>query len=144
MISTSSSPASTSVEPRSVGPTIVAVAIPDGARRALARQLDDHRQQRWPDLSDLHIRYRANFAYVAGATIDDHDPQPLFRLRYLGSPDDWGFAIYLASKDGYEDSILPAGRFTGTPAEALDCACGLYLNDITAWTEPESDTRENF
>jgi hypothetical protein len=113
------------------------VAIPDGARRALTRQLEERRQQRWPNLRDLQVRYRADFAYVAGATIDDHDPQPLFRLRYLGSPHDWSFAIYLANKDGYEDSILPAGRFTGTPAEALDCACGLYLNDVTAWTETQ-------
>jgi hypothetical protein len=120
------------------------VTIPDGARRALTRQLADRRQQRWPDLTHLHIRYRGDFAYVAGATIDDADPQPLFRLRYVGSPNDWGFAIYLASKDGYEDSILPAGRFVGTPAEALDCACGLYLNDITAWTDASPDSRENF
>jgi hypothetical protein len=121
------------------------VAIPDGARRALTRQLEERRQQRWPDLRDLHIRYRANFAYVAGATTDDPDPQPLFRLRYLGSPHDWGFAIYLASKDGYEDSILPTGRFTGTPTEALDCACGLYLNDPSAWRDDlPPDSRENF
>ena len=29
-----------------------------------------------------------------------------------------GFACYFASKDGYEDSILPSGIFTGTPEEA--------------------------
>ena len=67
---------------------------------------------------------------------------PLFRLRYVGSPHEWGFAIYLASKDGYEESILPPGSFTGAPEEALDCACGLYLNDITAWTEARQDTRQ--
>jgi hypothetical protein len=122
------------------------VAIPDGARRALSHQLEQRRQQRWPDLRDITIRYRASFAYIAGATADDEHPLPLFRLRYIGSPDDWGFAVYLASKDGYEDSILPKGSFTGTPAEALDCACGLYLNDPTAWSdadEPPSDSREN-
>ena len=31
------------------------------------------------------------------------------RLRYGGSAARWGFAIYLASKDGYEDSLLPTG-----------------------------------
>ena len=41
------------------------------------------------------------------------------------------FAVYLASNDGYEDSILPNDSFTGTPAEALDCPCGLYLNDLS-------------
>ncbi|MGZ5384092.1 MAG: hypothetical protein ACXWH0_08935 [Acidimicrobiia bacterium] len=46
-----------------------------------------------------------------------------------------GLRHYLASKDGYQDSILPDGSFTGTPEQALDCACGLYLNDPTAWNE---------
>ena len=31
------------------------------------------------------------------------------RLRYGGSANRWGFAIYLASKDGYQDSVLPTG-----------------------------------
>ena len=38
-----------------------------------------------------------------------------------------GVAIYLASKDGYEDSVLPTGGFAGAPEDALDCACDLYL-----------------
>jgi hypothetical protein len=121
--------------------------IPDSARHTLARRLDHRRQERWPELVDLNIRYRASFAYIEGATADD-DTLPLCRLRYLGSPDDWGFAVYLASKDGYEDSILPTGNFTGAPEEALDCACGLYLNDISAWTEARDNShhssRENF
>ena len=61
--------------------------------------------------------------------------------------DNWGFAIYLASKDGYEDSVPPRGRPPGTPEEALDCACGLYLNDPSAWTEHTprpTHSRENF
>jgi hypothetical protein len=120
--------------------------IPDGARRTLERRLEQRRRERWPDLHDLSVRYRAPFAYVAGA--DEDGPLPLFRLRYLGSPTDWGFAIYLASKDGYEDSVLPSGMFTGTPEDALDCACGLYLGDITAWLEPPPDdapdSRGNF
>jgi hypothetical protein len=33
----------------------------------------------------------------------------LCRLRYGGSATRWGFALYLASKDGYQDSILPTG-----------------------------------
>jgi hypothetical protein len=42
-----------------------------------------------------------------------------------------GFAIYRASHNDYQNSILPTAA--GTPQEALDCACGLYLNDPTAW-----------
>ena len=112
--------------------------IPDGTRRALARRLDVRRQQRWPELLAINIRYRSPFAYVEGATAHD-ESLPLLRLRYVGSHDEWGFAIYLAGKDSYEDSILPHGSLTGTPEEALDCACGLYLNDITAWTEARHD-----
>ena len=37
------------------------------------------------------------------------------RLRYGGSAARWGFAIYLASKDGYEVSALPTGVFAGAP-----------------------------
>src|SRR5438128_269426 len=36
---------------------------------------------------------------------------PLFGLRWVGPHDLWGFAIYLASKDGYEESVLPSGHF---------------------------------
>jgi hypothetical protein len=81
------------------------------------------------------IRWRGSFAYLTGSTSED-GPLPLCRLRYLDSPDEWGFAVYLASRDGYEDAVLPNGSFTGTPEQALDCACALYLNDITAWTRP--------
>ncbi|MDH6704211.1 hypothetical protein P3T27_000912 [Kitasatospora sp. MAA19] len=38
-----------------------------------------------------------------------------------------GFALYYASSDRYEDSLLPAGTFIGTPEDALDCACQLHL-----------------
>jgi hypothetical protein len=29
--------------------------------------------------------------------------------------------MYLASKDGYEDAVLPTGAFAGMPEDALDC-----------------------
>ena len=37
------------------------------------------------------------------------------RLRYGGSAPRWGFAIYLASKDGYQVSVLPTGDMAGHP-----------------------------
>ena len=46
----------------------------------------------------------------------------------------WQFTIYRASHDDYDESILPAGLPVGTCQQALDTACGLYLNDPTAWT----------
>lgn len=95
------------------------------------------------------MRVRGNFAYITGTTTtDDEEELALCRLRYGGSASQWGFAIYLASKDSYQDSVLPSGMTAGAPEEALDCACGLYLNDITAWTEQHDggppESRENF
>lgn len=46
----------------------------------------------------------------------------------------WGFAVHLASKNGYEPSALPNGQMADLPEDVLDCACGLYLSDPTAWT----------
>ena len=54
--------------------------------------------------------------------------------------DDLGFAIYRASHDDYEKSLLASGYPAGTPQEALDCACGLYLDNHTAWPNPTSPT----
>ncbi|SDY83667.1 hypothetical protein SAMN05661080_04763 [Modestobacter sp. DSM 44400] len=66
--------------------------------------------------------------------LPDGEVLPLCRLRSVGSATVWGFAIYRASHDDYEDNVLPSGSPTGTAEEALDCACGLYLNNPTAWT----------
>jgi hypothetical protein len=44
------------------------------------------------------------------------------------------------SRAGYQDSVLPSGLPIGAPEEALDCACGLYLNDPSAWQAHLSPT----
>ncbi|MEV2226732.1 hypothetical protein AB0E01_43860 [Nocardia vinacea] len=102
---------------------------------SLRQRLAAHAAQRWPQLARVHVRYHGAFAYVTGE-LADGTRLPLCRLRYAGSATTWRFAIYLASRDGYENSILPNGWPAGTPAEALDRACGLYLNDPTAWQPP--------
>src|SRR6266536_1841240 len=84
---------------------------PESTKISLGQRLRERARQRWPALATVNVRHRGGFAYVT----------------------QWGFAIYLASKDGYEDSFLPSGNPVGTAEEALDCACGLYLNDPTAW-----------
>jgi hypothetical protein len=89
-------------------------------------------REHWPDLAAVKVRFRAGFAYVDGG-ISGGPTIPLCRLRYGGSSQRWGFAIYRASHDDYEDSILPSGDFSGSPEEALDCACGLYLADPDLW-----------
>jgi hypothetical protein len=102
-------------------------------KTSLQQRLSAHARQRWPQLAGVDVRFRGAFAYVTGE-LPDGEPMPLMRLRYGGSAARWGFAIYLASKDGYQDSVLPTGDLAGTPEDALDTACGLYLDDPTAWT----------
>ena len=107
--------------------------IPDSTMASLHQRLTERSHQRWPQLSDIRLRYRAGFAYVDGV-LADGEVMRLCRLRYGGSARDWGFAMYRASHDDYEDSFLPTGFMGGSPEDALDTACGLYLADPTAWT----------
>jgi hypothetical protein len=108
--------------------------IPESTKTSLQQRLTARAQERWPALTKVQVRFRGRFAYV-DAALDSGEVLALCRLRYVGSATVWGFAIYLASKDGYEDSLLPSGRPSGTPQEALDCACGLYLADPSAWSQ---------
>jgi hypothetical protein len=108
------------------------VKIPDSARRSLESRLRQRSRDRWPDLADVKLRFRSSFAYVDGE-IADGPTIRLCRLRYVGLTSEWGFAIYRASHDDYEESFLPTGRMGGSPEEALDCACGLYLADPGVW-----------
>ena len=91
--------------------------------------------ERWPPWQPSTCATTAPSPTSTGQ-LADGTVLPLCRLRYGGYANQWGFAIYLASKDGYQDSILPTGYPVGTAEEALDCACGLYLDDPTAW-QPE-------
>jgi len=45
-----------------------------------------------------------------------------------------GFAITLANKDGYQDSILLSGLPIGAAEPALDTACGLWSTGLRAWS----------
>jgi hypothetical protein len=112
----------------------MAAPIPESTKTSLQQRLTARARERWPALTEVQVRFRGQFAYVDGA-LDTGEVLQLCRLRYVGSAIVWGFAIYLASKDGYEDSLLPSGRPSGTPQEALDCACGLYLADPSAWSQ---------
>ena len=104
---------------------------PESTKSSLHQRLTQRARSRWPALAKVEVRFRAQFAYVDGH-LTNGEVLPLCRLRYGGSASTWGFAIYLASKDSYEDSILPTGHLAGSPEDALNCACGLYLNDPTA------------
>ena len=108
-------------------------APPGSTKDSLTSRLNSHARSRWPDLAAVEVRFRANFAYVDGR-YGDGTVIKLCRLRYGGSAHTWGFALYRASHDDYEDSYLPIGMTAGSAEDALDCACGLYLNDPSAWT----------
>lgn len=109
---------------------------PESTKTSLRQRLAARAAERWPQLAGVSVRYHGEFAYVAGQ-LPDGTTLPLMRLRYAGSASTWGFAIYRASHDDYEKSVLPSGYPAGPPQEALDCACGLYLGDHTAWlTQP--------
>ena len=69
---------------------------------------------------------RRNFSYLDGV-LPDGTTVKLCRLRYGGSAHQWGFAIYRASHDDYQESIFPTGLPVGTCEDALDTACGLCL-----------------
>jgi hypothetical protein len=112
----------------------MAATIPESTKISLQQRLTDHARQRWGGLTQVKVRFRARFAYLDGE-LHTGEVLPLCRLRYTSSASLWGFAIYLASRDGYQDSVLSSGLPVGTPEEALDCACGLYLNDPNAWQE---------
>ena len=100
--------------------------------------LDFHASQRWPQLEEVTISWRGSYGYV-DAYLTEDDAIPVCRLRYLGSDTDWGFALYRASTEDYDQTLLPDGNPTGTPEQALDCALGLYLADLNTRTEPPKD-----
>lgn len=112
---------------------------PASTKSSLQQRLSRHARDRWPALTRVAVRFHGQFAYIDGH-LADGEVLPLCRLRYGGTASRWGFAIYLASKDGYQDSVLPNGYTAGSPEEALDCACGLYLNDPTAWLPDTTPT----
>ena len=105
-------------------------APPASTKTSLQQRLSCHARTHWPQLAAVTVRFRGAFAYVQGE-LSDGETLPLMRLRYGSSAARWGFAMCLASKDGYEDAVLPTGAFAGLPEDALDCAAGLYLGDPT-------------
>lgn len=109
--------------------TMTAMATPpESTKISLRQRLRAHAETRWPQVASLDFRYRGAFAYI-DAHLPDGEVLPLLRLRYGGSAQHWGFGLYLASSGRYENQLLPTGFPSGTPEEALDCACRLYLGD---------------
>jgi len=107
-------------------------APPASTKTSLQQRLSARARERWPELAGIDVKFRGEFAYVAGR-LEVGDTQPLMRLRTADQPPAGASRFNLASKDGYEVAALPTGVFAGAPEDALDTACGLYLGDPTAW-----------
>ena len=90
----------------------------------------------------MQVTYRGAFGYVTGV-LRDGEHIPLCRLRYGGSAHSFGFAIYSAAHDRYQDAILRTGLPTGTPQEALDTACTIHLTGLGHEPGPDPPTPTN-
>jgi hypothetical protein len=109
----------------------VAVRFPESTKVSVRQRLTARARERWPQILELHVRHHGVFTYVEATTATG--TVPLCRLRYVGSAHDWQVAIYRASHDDHQESIFPTGMPFGTCQDALDLACGLYLDDPSAW-----------
>ena len=83
-------------------------AIPASTKSSVTLRLLDHAETHWPQLKRVEVTYRGAFAYISGV-LADGEQIPLCRLRYGGSAHSFGFAIYSAARDRYEDSVLRTG-----------------------------------
>ncbi len=45
-------------------------SIPESTKRSLPLRLLDHQERHWPQLATVHVRFRAQFAYVDAAYPD--------------------------------------------------------------------------
>jgi hypothetical protein len=114
-------------------------AIPPSTRDSMTWRLILHAGKHWPQLAKVEVACRGSFAYIAGV-LPDSEQLPLCRLRYGGSAHSFGFAIYSAARERYEDAVLLTGVPAGTPQEALDTACTVHLAGIGHESESSPPT----
>jgi hypothetical protein len=104
-------------------------AIPASTQSSVTLRLLAHAEQNWPQLKRVEVTCRGAFAYVTGV-LPDGEKIPLCRLRYGGSAHSFGFAIYSAAHNRYQEAALLSGFTSGTPQDALDTACTVHLAGI--------------
>ena len=87
-------------------------APPTSTKTSLQQRLSARARQRWPQLTVS--TFGSALVRLRHRHLADGQTLPLMRLRYGGSAARWGFAIYLASKNGYQDPSCrpdtPQGR----------------------------------
>ena len=109
---------------------------PERVVARVEQRIREHIQKKWSArVESFSVRSRASFVYVdvrfAGdeELKDEDGPQPLFRLRYLGSEEGWEFAFFSWSRGingSYELSYLNNGQPVGTPEACFDCAAFVW------------------
>jgi len=109
--------------------SIGAVNIPDARNPISSAALEAHRHR---PLAPAHRTSKVRFATptpTSKPTVPDGYDQPLFRLRWTGNRQNkWAFAVWLASKDGYEDSVAgPVACVWGPSKRPWTARAGLYL-----------------
>ncbi len=78
-----------------------------GRRDRLLGHLLDHSRLFTAHVSRLGVRGVGAQGPGTSGKLPNGEVLPLFRLRYAGSADTWGFAIYGAGHDDYQNSHLP-------------------------------------
>jgi hypothetical protein len=118
-------------------------AIPKDVQNALRARIERHAGEKWADsCRKVDMRFRGGFAYVDafpkevqvphGASAADRAAYEatrthLFRLKYLGSPNNWEYSFFCYSSESYKLSVCASGSFEATPEQAFDSAAGVYL-----------------
>jgi hypothetical protein len=102
---------------------------PDGqARNDAASRITARVAAGWPRLGKPEVRFRGRYCYVAVTLPGHRGPTPFLRLRWTGSPDEWGIGIYKATTETYSENEFPwsYGPLTGTPEQGIDETLALY------------------
>jgi hypothetical protein len=103
-------------------------AIPDRILALLLERLKAHAVKHWPSCVAVSVRTRGAFAYVDVQAVGESEPEPIFRLRYLGGIDTWEFAYFTWGREAYELSCVDSGSPFGTPEECFDAAAHSVLS----------------
>ena len=89
--------------------------IPDSTRSSLTLRLITRQRERWPQLKNLAVRFRNNFAYVDGV-LPDGEQIPLCRLRYGGYASEWALPSISAAATSTRIPSFPAAHRSVSPA----------------------------
>jgi hypothetical protein len=101
-------------------------------RSSIIVRLLDHAEKNWPQLAKVRARYHGSFAYIT-AMFRNGEQIPLFRLRYGGSAHSFGFAIYSAASDRYEDALLRTGLPDQAPRKKPSTPPAPFTRPTSNW-----------